>query len=231
MKRIDYFIILMFVTMLLCIPAKSQQIINENFESYDTGSYIATEADLWDTWSVGPLGGLISEEQAHGGTKSMKSYIDNNIETDVILNVNDLTTGRFRVQFYLYVPAGHTGYYNILQDFNVSESKWGFQLSNTATGYKTETADSGETLAYMMLTFDGSSEQSFSFAKLEDADKMDFIYVQYDRFMGTLKSDASILGQIKDKRTLILNYKQNGSSKTAMFQLEGLEAIYNAITQ
>ena len=66
---------------------------------------------------------------------------------------------------------------------------------------------------------------------VEDADKMDFIYVQYDRFMGTLKSDASILGQIKDKRTLILNYKQNGSSKTAMFQLEGLEAIYNAITQ
>ena len=109
--------------------------------------------------------------------------------------------------------------------------KWGFQLSNTATGYKTETADSGETLAYMMLTFDGSSEQSFSFVKIEDADKMDFIYVQYDRFMGTLKSDASILGQIKDKRTLILNYKQNGSTKTAMFQLEGLEAIYNAITQ
>lgn len=124
----------MFVTMLSCISAKSQQIINENFESYDTGSYIATEVDsIWATWSDGPLGGLISEEQAHGGTKSMKSYIDNNngnnIETDVILNMNDLTTGRYRVEFYMYVPAGHTGYYNILQDFNVSESKWGFQLS------------------------------------------------------------------------------------------------------
>ena len=104
---------------------------------------------------------------------------------------------------------------------------WGFQLSNTATGYKTETADSGQELAYLMLSFDGASEQSFSFVKSGN----DFVYAQYDRFLGSLKHDASIINQIKDKRTLILNYKQNGSTKTAMFQLEGLEAIYNAITQ
>lgn len=79
-----------------------------------------------------------------------------------------------------------------------------------------------------MLSFDGSAEQSFSFGMIGNY----FQYVQYDRFKGTLNYDASsILRQIKDKRTLILNYKQNGSTKTAMFQLEGLEAIYNAITQ
>lgn len=104
---------------------------------------------------------------------------------------------------------------------------WGFQLSNAAAGYKTETTDSGQELAYLMLSFDGASEQSFSFVKTGN----EFKYAQYDRFMGTLKQDASIINQIKDKRTLILNYKQNGSSKTAMFQLEGLEPIYNAITQ
>ena len=79
-----------------------------------------------------------------------------------------------------------------------------------------------------MLTFDGGTEQSFTFQKTSDGV---FQYVQYDRFKGTLRQDASIINQIKDKRTLILNYKQNGSSKTAMFQLEGLEPIYNAITQ
>lgn len=110
---------------------------------------------------------------------------------------------------------------------NDGNLSWGFQLSNTATGYKTETADSGQDLAYLMLSFDGASEQSFSFVKSGN----DFVYAQYDRFLGTLKHDASIINQIKDKRTLILNYKQNGSTKTAMFQLEGLEAIYNAITQ
>ena len=89
-----------------------------------------------------------------------------------------------------------------------------------------------------MLSFDGCAEQSFSFntAEVENflgqmSNGMLFGYIVYDRFMGTLKSDASILSQIKDKRILLLNYKQNGSSKTAMFQLEGLEPIYNAITQ
>lgn len=114
---------------------------------------------------------------------------------------------------------------------NDSNLSWGFQLSNTATGYKTETAESGQDLAYLMLSFDGASEQSFAFLKLEEPSRTQFYSVQYDRFMGTMKYDTSVLGQMKDKRTLILSYKQNGAEKTAMFQLEGLEPIYNAITQ
>ncbi|MBQ1654151.1 MAG: fibronectin type III domain-containing protein, partial [Bacteroidales bacterium] len=34
-----------------------------------------------------------------------------------------------RVEFYMYVPAENTGYYNILQDNNGSDSKWGIQLT------------------------------------------------------------------------------------------------------
>lgn len=113
-----------------------------------------------------------------------------------------------------------------IQRYQQNPIAWGFELGN-GTGYKTEEADNGEELTYLMITFDGGSEQSFSFAKND----LGFEYVQYDRFMGTLKRDASILNQIKDKRIMIVNYKQNGSDKTAMFKLEGLEAIYNAITQ
>ncbi len=108
---------------------------------------------------------------------------------------------------------------------------WGFQMANGTQGYKTETAESGQDLAYLMLSFDGASEQSFAFLKLEEPSRTQFYSVQYDRFMGIMKYDTSVLGQMKDKRTLILSYKQNGAEKTAMFQLEGLEAIYNAITQ
>ena len=104
-------------------------------------------------------------------------------------------------------------------------------MANGTQGYKTETAESGQDLAYLMLSFDGASEQSFAFLKLEEPSRTQFYSVQYDRFMGTMKYDTSVLGQMKDKRTLILSYKQNGAEKTAMFQLEGLEPIYNAITQ
>ena len=116
--------------MLMSISVNSQQVVNENFESYDAGSYMSTvAAPQWEMWGSGVLGGLVSEEQAHNGTKSMKSYINGSTETDVIFNMNDLTTGRYRIEFYMYVPTGHTGYYNILQDFNGSNSKWGIQLT------------------------------------------------------------------------------------------------------
>lgn len=116
--------------MLMSIAANSQQVVNENFESYDAGSYMSTvAAPQWEMWGTGVLGGLVSEEQAHNGTKSMKSYINGSTETDVIFNMNDLTTGRYRVEFYMYIPTGHTGYYNILQDFNGQNSKWGIQLT------------------------------------------------------------------------------------------------------
>ena len=130
----------------------------------------------------------------------------------------------------IYLPSTTNESYLCLWNNNGSLT-WGFQLPSASTGYKTETTDGGEALAYMMLSFDGSSEQSFSFSKNELSDRTYYYYVQYDRFMGTLKRDASIINQIKDKRTLILSYKQHGQEKTAMFQLEGLEAIYNALNQ
>ena len=130
MRRFYYFIIAAATAMLMSITANSQQVVNENFESYDAGSYMSTvAAPQWEMWGSGVLGGLVSEEQAHNGTKSMKSYINGSTETDVIFNMNDLTTGRYRIEFYMYVPTGHTGYYNILQDFNGSNSKWGIQLT------------------------------------------------------------------------------------------------------
>ncbi len=130
MRRLYYFISAVATAMLMSISAISQQVVNENFESYDAGTFIATEASsLWATWDEGSLGGLISEEQAHGGTKSMKVYKNGSTNTDVILNMNDRTTGRYRVEFYMYVPTGHTGYYNILQDFNETAPKWGIQLT------------------------------------------------------------------------------------------------------
>lgn len=122
----------------------------------------------------------------------------------------------------------------VIEDYNADIQRykknpivWGFVLPTGAMGYKTEKAEGGEELTNLMIAFDGGSEQSFSFAK----NGIGLEHVQYDRFMGILKRDASILNQIKDKRIMIVSYKQNGMDKSAMFQLEGLEPIYNAITQ
>ena len=124
-----FYSMLVAAFVMIATATSAQQVVNENFETYDAGSYMSTvAAPQWEMWGTGVLGGLVSEEQAHGGTKSMKSYVSGSTETDVILNMNDLTTGRYRVEFYMYVPAGKLGYYNILQDFNGQNSKWGIQL-------------------------------------------------------------------------------------------------------
>ena len=104
--------------------------ITESFEPYELGSYMSTVgAPRWELWTDGVMGGLVTDEQAHYGSQSMKIYRDGSTDTDVVLNVNDLTSGRYRVEFYMYVPAENTGYYNILQDNNGSDSKWGIQLT------------------------------------------------------------------------------------------------------
>ena len=130
MRKIYTFLLLLTVSLLLSVSATSQQVISEDFESYENGAYMATaNPTQWEAWGSGVLGGLVSDEQAHNGNNAMKVYINGSTETDVVLKMNDLTTGRYRVEFYMYVPSGKTGYYNMLQDFNGSNSQWGIQLT------------------------------------------------------------------------------------------------------
>ena len=104
------------------------QIVNEDFESYTTGNGVAEEAGSpWSTWSNQPGGSedpVISETMAHNGIKS--AYVSGS--NDGILNLNDLTTGRYRLDFYINVESGKSGYFNILQDFNGGNSKWGVDM-------------------------------------------------------------------------------------------------------
>lgn len=60
---------------------------------------------------------------------------------------------------------------------------------------------------------------------LETTDSV-YMYATYNRFLEEWNKDAtSIIDQIKDKQTIVLSYKKNGTSNTAIFELEGLEAI------
>ena len=104
------------------------QIVNEDFESYTTGNGVAIEAGApWTTWS-GTTGGsedpVISETIANGGIKSV--YVSGT--NDGVLELGDLTSGRYRIDFYLNIESGKIGYFNVLQDFDGSNSLWGTQL-------------------------------------------------------------------------------------------------------
>lgn len=114
---------------LIVVSAGAQSIYTDDFETYTSGQGIALQetGDVWTTWSNTPGSAedpLVSNTYAFEGVNSVKVSGSN----DGVIKLNDLTSGRYRVEFYMYVPAGKVGYYNVLQDFNGSNSKWGIQI-------------------------------------------------------------------------------------------------------
>lgn len=128
MKKTILFLAAFLLVGIFCIQA--QVMYTDDFESYTVGEGIAEqESTWWNTWSGTPGSAedpTVSNTYAYSGTKSIKVFGSN----DGVIEFDDLTTGRYRVEFYLYVPAGRQGYYNIMQNFNPSGAGlvWGMQV-------------------------------------------------------------------------------------------------------
>ncbi|HOK37623.1 MAG TPA: T9SS type A sorting domain-containing protein [Bacteroidales bacterium] len=131
MKKSLHFL---FVTILLAscftFALNAQVLYSDDFESYTVGQGIAAqETTWWNTWSGQPGGAedpKVSDTYAYSGTKSIK--VSGSV--DGVIEFNDLTTGRYRVEFYIYVPTGRQAYWNIMQNFNPSGQGliWGMQI-------------------------------------------------------------------------------------------------------
>ncbi len=108
----------------------SQVMYSDDFESYTVGNGVANEEGTWwNTWSGTPGSAedpTISDAYAYAGTQSVKVSGTN----DGVIEFADLTTGRYRVEFYIMVPDGTLGYYNIMQNFNEEnvDLAWGMQV-------------------------------------------------------------------------------------------------------
>jgi len=105
----------------------------DDFESFTAGNYLAVESPYWTTWSELPGSSednIIVTTQAHSGTKSVK--VDG--LTDLVLPLGDKTSGKYIISFYMYVPSGYYGYYNLLHLFNGTSSEWGIEVFFDAGG-------------------------------------------------------------------------------------------------
>jgi PKD repeat protein len=126
----------------------------EDFESFSSGNYVALTSDYWTTWSELPGGtedALIVTNPTFSGTKSVK--IDG--LSDLVLPLGDKTSGKYIVSFYMYIPTGYYGYYNLLQDFNGSASEWGAEVffSTGGSGYGNAGGANSFTFSYSYNTW------------------------------------------------------------------------------
>lgn len=110
------------------------QTVDDNFDSYTAGQRLAEQAGLpWSTWSSDPGSAedpFISNEQSETAPNSVKIVAGN----DNVLMLGDLTTGRHKFSFQIYVPTGKYAYYNILTEFAGASSQWGTQVYFDSNG-------------------------------------------------------------------------------------------------
>lgn len=107
------------------IGAQAQTELVDDFEGYDIG-YLSPQADHWRTWS-GDMGtsedGLVLDDEAFSGSQSL--YIDDSEEVDMIFLIpNAPTSGIYMVQWYAFIPAGKSGYWNMQGGLTPTGTEW-----------------------------------------------------------------------------------------------------------
>jgi hypothetical protein len=135
------------VLALTASSAFSQALYQEGFDTYAVGDYIAVvNPTWWTTWSGAPGGSedaVISDEQAASPENSIK--VDG--VTDAILKMGNKTTGKYKLTFKLYVPAGFGGYYNI-QHYESPGVEWAYEVYFGETGAGYLSAGSAQVAAF-----------------------------------------------------------------------------------
>ncbi|MBC8416068.1 MAG: T9SS type A sorting domain-containing protein [Candidatus Cloacimonetes bacterium] len=125
-------------------PPAGVAIYSDDFESYTVGEYLAVQSADWTTWSNNPGSAedaLISDVQALSGSNSV--VVEGT--TDLVLIMDNYTSGVYSMDLNLFVPTGYCGYWN-LQKTSTPGQEWAFQIMFDVTGIAT--ADAGAAAAF-----------------------------------------------------------------------------------
>ena len=126
---------LQMIVVLMAISMVSFAQINEDFESYNAGEKLVTQAvaqglDYWTTWSGTPGSAEDPTVSSDFGSKHVVIEGTN----DAVLLLGNKTAGVFNLEFDAYIPTGKFGYFNVLQAFAGANSEWGMQAFLDANG-------------------------------------------------------------------------------------------------
>jgi len=91
----------------------------------------------WTTWTAAPCGiddATISTTYAFTGTQSaLIDYIASR-DVDLVKPLGNKTTGKWYISFFVYIPAGKTGYFNTLAVLPLPTADWGMECYFNAGG-------------------------------------------------------------------------------------------------
>jgi hypothetical protein len=126
MKKVLLSLSLIFVFSVLSIAQVT--VFSDNFDSYLAGEQLACQNPTdWTTWSSLPCDpvedGYVSSNYAYSGSNSFV-IVQNN---DQVHEIGPYTSGKWEINWQMYVPTGASGYFNTLSIFAGASSEWGMQ--------------------------------------------------------------------------------------------------------
>lgn len=108
-------------------------ICQDFFDYYDIGAYLAeSNPDLWSTWNNLPGSDedvIVTDTQSASPANSILIEAGNNI----VMNMQEYTSGFYMIDFIIYVPTGNCGYFN-LQKSNLPGTELAMQAYFMADG-------------------------------------------------------------------------------------------------
>jgi len=120
----------------------------DDFDSYTAGQLLCPQSGgLWTTWTNdpgGPYDGYVTDEESESEPNSLSIDLAV-LESDLIYNLNQTTTGAWVISLDILIPTGtYGGYYNIMQDMTLfgTANEWGFQIyfRSDGTGFMQDAA-------------------------------------------------------------------------------------------
>ena len=111
-------------------------LFEDSFENppYNYPGQVACQNSAWTTWSGAPCGNedaTISQNYAHTGTQSALIDFVSPRDVDLVYLTGTKTSGKWYMNFWLYIPTGGAGYFNAQATFTVD---WGFECYFNAGG-------------------------------------------------------------------------------------------------
>ena len=120
MKK-NYFLLAIFSLIMVSMTAQTG--FQDDMESYSEGEPIFV--DWWTDWGCGGGVGcaiLSTSAQAQGG--SLSGLIPDDGTTDAVLDLGNKIFGQWGLEFWMYVPAGKTGYFNMQGTVPIGSGEW-----------------------------------------------------------------------------------------------------------
>lgn len=107
----------------------------DNFDAYTAGQQLACQNPVdWTTWSEDPCNAtedaLVSNAHSFSSPNSVV-IVQNN---DQIKTHGDLTSGKWEINFMVYIPTGAAGYFNTLSGFTGGAYEWAMECYFNAGG-------------------------------------------------------------------------------------------------